>query len=141
MVSEIKQLVEALANLALGGLSDIRDTRPTFGARVKTLGTLPSGIREALDLPDSGVLIIDVLSGSPADKAGIRGSTEVVTLGSFDFETGGDVITAVNGEVLNGAEQLNLLVSYESTDGEELRIDALRDGEAITLTVALEVMP
>lgn len=134
-------LAEALANLALGGLSDIRDTRPTFGARVQTLGTLPSGIREALDLPDSGVLIIDVLPGSPADKAGIRGSTEVVTLGSFDFETGGDVITAVNGEVLNSAEQLNLLVSYESTDGEELKIDALRDGEAITLTVALEVMP
>jgi S1-C subfamily serine protease len=134
-------LVEALANLELGGLSDIRDTRPTFGARVQTLGTLPKGILEALDLPDEGILIMDVLPGSPADKAGIRGSTEVVTLGPFDFETGGDVITAVNGEALNSAEQLNLLVSYESTAGEELRLDALRNGEVITLTVTLEVMP
>ena len=134
-------LVEALANLELGGLSDIKDTRPTFGARVQTLGALPTGIREALELPDEGVLVIDVLSGSPADKAGIRGSTGVVTLGPINFETGGDVITAVNGEALASAEQLNLLVSYESKAGEELRLNALRDGEAITLTVKLEVMP
>ena len=134
-------LVEALANLELGGLSDIRDTRPTFGARVQTIGALPKGIREALDLPDDGVLIIDVLPGSPADKAGIRGSNEVVRLGSFNFETGGDVITSVNGEALYSTEQLNLLVSYESTVGEELRLDVLRGGEAITLTVTLEVMP
>ncbi len=64
-----------------------------------------------------------------------------MTLGPFDFETGGDVITAVNGEALNSAEQLNLLVSYESTAGEELRLDALRNGEVITLTVTLEVEP
>ena len=64
-----------------------------------------------------------------------------MTLGPLDFETGGDVITAVNGEPLNSAEQLNLLVSYESTPGEELRLNALRDGEAITLAVTLEVMP
>jgi len=134
-------LVEALANLELGGLSDIRDTRPTFGARVQTLGALPKGIRKALDLPDEGVLIIDVLPGSPADKAGIRGSTVVETLGSFDFETGGDIITAVNGEALNSAEQLNLLVSYESAAGEELRLDALRDGETITISVTLEMIP
>ncbi|MFL7838756.1 MAG: S1C family serine protease [Candidatus Promineifilaceae bacterium] len=134
-------LVEALANLELGGLSDIRDTRPTFGARVQTIGTLPKGIREALNLPDDGVLIIDVLPGSPADKAGILGSTEIVTLGSFQFETGGDVITAINGEALNRAEQLNLLVSYESKVGDELLLDVLRNGESITLTVTVEVMP
>ena len=134
-------LVEALANLELGGLSDMRDTSPTFGARVQTLGALPKGIREALDLPDEGVLIIDVLPGSPADKAGIRGSSEVESLGSFDFETGGDIITAVNGEALNSAEQLNLLVSYESAAGEELRLDALRDGETITISVTLEMIP
>ena len=134
-------LLEALANLEMGGLSDIRYTRPTFGARVQPLGALPKGIREALDLPDEGVLIIGVLPGSPADKAGIRGSSEIVRLGPFDFETGGDVITAVNGEALNSAEQLNLLVSYESVAGEELRLDVLRDGEAVTLAVTLEVVP
>jgi S1-C subfamily serine protease len=108
---------------------------------VQTLGALPKGIREALNLPDEGVLIIDVLTGSPADKAGIRGSTEVVTLGPFDFETGGDVITAVNGRALSSAEQLNLLVSYESRAGDELSLDVLRDNEAITLEVTLEVLP
>ncbi len=134
-------LVESLANLKRGGLSDIRDIRPTFGARMQTLSVVPKGIREALDLPDEGVLIIDVLPGSPADKAGIRGSSENVMLGPLNFEMGGDVIMAVNGEDLNSAEQLNLLVSFESAVGEELRLDALRNGEAITLTVTLEVEP
>lgn len=81
------------------------------------------------------------MGGGPADKAGIRGSTEVVTLGSFEFETGGDVITAVNGEALMSAEQLNLLVAYESTSGEQLRLDLLRDGQTISITAVLEVIP
>jgi S1-C subfamily serine protease len=133
-------LIEALANLELGGLSDIRATRPTLGSSLRTVSLLPGSIRELLELPDEGVVVIDVLPGGPADKAGLRGSQRTVEVGAFEFPAGGDVITAVNGEALMNAEQLNLLITYEGEAGDLLEFAVLRDGREINLTVTLEIL-
>ncbi len=133
-------LIEALANLELGGLSDIRDTRPTLGADLQTVNLLPHGIRELLELPDEGVVVVDILPGSPADKAGLRGKQRTVKLSSFEFPAGGDVITAVNGVPLANTEQLNLLITYEGQVGDQLDFALLRDGQKINVTVTLEIL-
>jgi S1-C subfamily serine protease len=133
-------LIEALANLELGGLSDIRATRPTLGARLRTVSLLPEGIRELLGLPDEGVVVIEVLPGSPADKADLRGSQRTVNVGSFEFPAGGDVITAVNGDRLVNAEQLNLLITYEGQAGDQLEFTLLRDGREMNAIVTLEIL-
>ena len=133
-------LIEALANLELGGLSDIRDTRPTLGAGLQTVNLLPKSIRELLELPDEGVVVVEVLPGSPADKAGLRGKQRTVKLSSFEFPAGGDVITAVNGVPLVNTEQLNLLITYEGEVGDRLDFTLLRDGEEMNVTVTLEIL-
>jgi S1-C subfamily serine protease len=133
-------LFEALANLELGGLSDVRDTRPTLGANLRTVSLLPEGIRELLELPDEGVAVIEVLPGSPADKADLRGSQRTVHVGSVEFPAGGDVITAVNGDRLTNAEQLNLLITYEGQAGDQLEFTLLRDGRQLNVTVTLEIL-
>lgn len=133
-------LIEALANLELGGLSNIRDTRPTLGVNLRTVSLLPEGIRELLELPDEGVVVIDVLPGSPADKAGLRGSQRTVTIGSTEFPAGGDVITAVDGVPLKNAEQLSALVTYEGQVGDYLLLTLLRDGREMNATVTLEIL-
>ena len=133
-------LIEALANLELGGLSDIRDTRPTLGANLRTVSLLPEGIRDLLELPDEGVAVIEILPGSPADKAGLRGSQRTVKLGSTDFPAGGDVITAVDGDRLTNAEELNLLITYEGEAGDQLEFTLLRDGREMNVTVTLEIL-
>ncbi|MGD9093467.1 MAG: trypsin-like peptidase domain-containing protein [Anaerolineales bacterium] len=133
-------LMEALSNLELGGLSDIGDTRPTLGADLRTVSLLPEGIRELIELPDEGVVIVDVLPGSPADKAGLRGSQRRVDLGSIILPAGGDVITAVNGVQLMDAEQLNQLITYEGEPGDQLEFTLLRDGQEIEVTVTLEIL-
>jgi S1-C subfamily serine protease len=132
--------MEALSNLELGGLSDIGDTRPTLGADLRTVSLLPEGIRELIELPDEGVVIVDVLPGSPADKAGLRGSQRRVDLGSIILPAGGDVITAVNGVQLMDAEQLNQLITYEGEPGDQLEFTLLRDGQEIEVTVTLEIL-
>ena len=133
-------LIEALANLELGGLSNIRDTRPTLGVNLRTVSLLPEGIRELLELPDEGVVVIEVLSGSPADKADLRGSQRTVTIGSTEFPAGGDVITAVDGVPLKNAEQLSTLVTYEGHAGDQLEFTLLRDGQEMNATVTLEIL-
>jgi S1-C subfamily serine protease len=133
-------LIEALSNLELGGLSDIRDTRPSLGASIRTVSILPEGIRELLELPDEGVAVIEVLPGSPAEKAGLRGSQRTENIGSVEFPAGGDVITAVDGVELMNAEQLNLLITYEGNAGDQLKFTVLRDGRQINTTVTLEIL-
>ena len=49
---------------------------------------------------DSGAVITDVVNGSPADKAGLHGSTGETTFELQHVKTGGDVILAVNGKPL-----------------------------------------
>jgi len=133
-------LIEALANLELGGLSNIGDTRPFLGVRLQTVNLLPEGIRELLELPDVGVVVIDVLPGSPADKAGIRGSQHTVKVGSIEFPAGGDVLISVNDERLSNAEQLNKLVTYEGQAGDQLEFNLLRAGSEMKATVTLEIL-
>ncbi len=133
-------LVEALANLELGGLSNIRDTRPTLGVRLQTVDLLPGPIRELLELPDEGVVVVEVLAESAADKAGLRGRQRTVTLGSTDFPAGGDVIVAVDGVPLINAEQLNKLITYEGKAGDQIDFTILRDGQEMNMIVTLEIL-
>ncbi len=132
-------LTEALASLELGGLSNIRNTRPTLGVRLQTVSILPGGIRELLELPDEGVVIIDVLPGSPADKAGIHGSQRTLILGSTEFPAGGDVIVAVDGVQLTNAEQLSQIITYEGKAGDQLEFTLLRDGQEMNVIITLEI--
>ena len=46
----------------------------------------------------SGALISDVVNGSPADKAGLKGSTGETTFQLQHIKTGGDVVIAVDGK-------------------------------------------
>ncbi len=133
-------LVEALSNLELGGISNIRDTRPALGVSLRTVSILPEGIRELLELPDEGVVIIEVTPGSPADRAGLQGSQSTVTIGSTNFPAGGDVITAVDGEKLINTEQLNALITYERMEGDQFELTLLRDGQEMKVTVTLELL-
>ena len=75
---------------------------------------------------NAGVMVSQVFEDDPADKAGIRGSTGVVTLGPFDFETGGDVITAVKGRGANerGAAEFTSLLREQGRRGTKARCAA-----------------
>src|SRR5437660_838699 len=72
-------------------------------ARYPTLGvrTLPIGPELADEMglaADSGLLIMQVVPGSAADRAGLRGGNERAYLGNTTILLGGDLIVAVDGE-------------------------------------------
>ncbi len=104
--------------------------------------SINSQIAEAMNLPadQQGVLVGQVQSGSPADKAGLRGSEKPVTLNGQEFAIGGDVIIAWDGEALTGMPQLQARVR-RSQPGDEITLSILRDGRQQQLEVTLEARP
>ncbi len=104
--------------------------------------TLDSQIATAMNLPadQQGVLVGQIQPGSPADKAGLLGSAESVTLNGQEFAVGGDVITAWNGEAITSMPELQARVR-QSEPGDEVTLTILRDGEQQELTITLEARP
>src|SRR6266576_525123 len=87
-------------NTAKAVLNDLvtlgRVRRPALG--VRTIPITPE-LAEQMGLPsDSGLLIVQVVAGGAADRAGLRGGTERAYLGNSPIMLGGDLIVAVDGE-------------------------------------------
>jgi len=59
--------------------------------------TVTPQIAQAMNLPadQQGVLVGQVETGSPAEQAGLRGSSKAVTINGRRFMVGGDIITAL----------------------------------------------
>src|SRR5919106_5547923 len=68
----------------------------------------------------SGLLILQVAPGGPADKAGIKGGSSLRVIGGAEIPIGGDVITQIDG---NSIRNLNDFRNYLSGKevGDELR--------------------
>jgi S1-C subfamily serine protease len=133
-------LLESLANLELGGVTDVSDTRPRLGIAAQSIELIPPGLRDELGLPQQGVVIMDVQAGSVADTAGLQGTGETITLGDdFEVPVPGDVIIAIDGEAVASVEDLSSTVTYESMAGDELDFTIVRDGVEISVPVTLEI--
>jgi len=101
--------------------------------------TLMPEVAQAMGLPEtqSGVLVGEVVGGSPADKAGLRGSYKPVTIGGQRLLVGGDVIVAWDDQFVTQMEELKALVG-KARVGQEVTLTVLRDGERIQIQVTLE---
>ncbi len=88
----------------------------------------------------SGAMITDVVGGSPADKAGLKGSTGETTFQLQHVKTGGDVVIAVDGKPVFQNNDLSELVALHKP-GDTVTLDIIRDGHHATVDVTLGVAP
>jgi len=100
-------------------------------------------LREAgMDVPvDEGLLVAEVVSGSPAAKAGIRGGDRVVRIGNTEVPLGGDIITAINGEPIADFQGLTVYLESETQVGDTVEATLIRDGREMTVSVTLAERP
>jgi serine protease Do len=75
------------------------------------------GLKEA-----AGALVSDVISGSPAEKGGLKQ---------------GDIITSYNGKQIKTPNDLSLAVA-DSPIGKEAKVDVIRNGKPMQLRVRVE---
>lgn len=105
---------------------------------IQVLSEVSLFVQEELDLERStGVYILEVTPGSPADEAGLRGTDA----GEGEVPLGGDLIIAIDGqEVQNFEDFMGYLLTYKKP-GDEVVISAIRDGEIMEFEVRLAERP
>jgi S1-C subfamily serine protease len=119
------------------------ETAPAGSAWLGIAGvTVSPEVAKAAGLAEDqqGVLIEEISSGSPADKAGLHGSTKPVTVQGQRLMVGGDVITAWDGHPVTQMEELRTRIG-EAQVGQEVTLTVLRDGEQVQVQVTLAARP
>jgi S1-C subfamily serine protease len=104
-------------------------------------GDITPEIAHALNLPvPQGVLIERVLSGGPADDAGIKGATGQATIAGQTFPVGGDIITKVDGKAITGMDEVVSAVN-DHKPGDEITLTIFSGGQQKDVTVKLGDRP
>jgi S1-C subfamily serine protease len=85
--------------------------------------------------------VLEVVGDSPADAAGLQGSSEPVTIDGNDLFIGGDVITAIEGDPIEGMDDLIVYLVKETRPGDTVTMTVLRDGEERSIEVTLGERP
>ncbi len=104
---------------------------------VQVLSEVSLFVQEELDLPQSsGVYILEVTPGSPADKAGLIGAVTAPT-----HPKGGDLIIAIDDQIVNDFEDfMGYLLTYKKP-GDNVTILAIREGETLEFDLVLGSRP
>ncbi|MBN1658618.1 MAG: trypsin-like peptidase domain-containing protein [Anaerolineae bacterium] len=113
---------------------------PWLGVDTVDLTSLIAGmLRDAgIDVAaDSGLLVLDVTGGGPADQAGVQGGSRWVRFGRYQIPVGGDIITAVDGEPTADLETLTVYLEMEKAIGDVVELTILRGDREITIPVVL----
>ncbi len=90
----------------------------------------------ALDTDQTGALVGEVVTGSPADKAGLQGGRRPFDLNGEQIVIGGDVITAVDGKAVETMQGLSAAIRAQQP-GAKVELTVLRDGKEIVVAVTL----
>jgi len=81
-----------------------------------------------------------VVSGTPAE--GVHGrSTGSETVYDQRVPTGGDVIKRMDGTLISTQQALSSFLALETSPGEEIDIEILRDGERRTVQLTIGERP
>ena len=94
------------------------------------------GLQEA-----KGFLIITVVEGSPAAKAGLHGSDKTVESDGISYQIGGDVILSVDRKEVRKIDDILIHLQREKTVGDKMVLQILRDGRVSDFTLVLEERP
>lgn len=101
--------------------------------------TIPADAAAKLNVP-TGVEITNVVSGSPASKAGLKGSTGSTVVNGQPYATGGDVITAVDGRPVESADALQTEIAGRKP-GTKVTLTIVHGGSTKQVTVTLGSRP
>ena len=100
------------------------------------------GIADRLGLDEPrGFLVIDVVAGSPAEKAGILKGNEDTVIDGIPIKLGGDVIIAVDNNTVRKIDDLLAYVEMEKSVGDDLELTILRQGETMEVIATLAARP
>lgn len=115
-----------------------RVARPWLGV---TGISLAPGLSEAIGAGiQKGVMVVEVIRGSPADRAGLRGGHRQVIIGGLRLLLGGDIITAIDEHEISSMKQLVGLLDKLKV-GQTVNLQIFRDSRPLELNALLAERP
>ena len=98
---------------------------------------------EAMGLPRDtrGALVIDIAPGGPAAKAELRGSDGTLEMEGLELPVGGDVITAIDGNPVQGISDVIAYLVSNTRPDQKIVLEVLREGEPVKVEVTLGTRP
>jgi S1-C subfamily serine protease len=87
-----------------------------------------------------GGLVSEVVSGGPAEEAGLKGGDDKLTFQAGRYRTGGDVILQVDGRDIVGPDDLAEVIAANQP-GEKVTLTILRDDERKQIELTLGKRP
>jgi S1-C subfamily serine protease len=125
-------------NTAKAVLNDLltlgRVRRPALG--VVTLPISPDIAGDLGLASDYGLLIIRVVAGGAAERAGLKGGTERAYLGNTPIMIGGDLIVAIDGQDVQDQQELSRIMNNHRA-GDSVKITIYRGKRRMDVEVTL----
>jgi S1-C subfamily serine protease len=125
-------------NTAKAVLNDLvtlgRVRRPALG--VRTIPITPELAEQMGLAADYGLLIVQVVPGGSADRAGLRGGSERAYLGNIPITVGGDLIVAIDGQEVQDQQDLSQLMNSHRA-GDTVRVTVYRGKRKLDINVTL----
>ncbi len=125
-------------------IAEGRYPHPWLG--VEVLSLTPEWVqalrRIGMEMPvEKGLLVLSVVRGGPADRAGIRGGNQIARIGGYRIPVGGDIITAINGHPVPTLQELNVYLDAQTRVGETVEVTLFRGGREMKVNVTLTERP
>jgi len=99
-------------------------------------------LAKVLDLKQAkGFLVMTVVDGSPADKAGLKGMSQTKVIDGKEYPVDGDIIISVDGKEVRKISDILIHLQREKSVGDEMVLGILRDGDFMDLTLKLVERP
>ena len=125
-------------NTAKAVLNDLvtlgRVRRPAMG--VRTIPITPELADQMGLAADSGLLIVQVVPGGAADRAGLHGGNERAYIGNIPITLGGDLIVAIDGQEVQDQQDLSQVMNNHRA-GDTVRVTIYRGKKKIDVSVTL----
>jgi len=99
-------------------------------------------LARVLDLKEAkGFLVITVVDGSPADKAGLMGMSVTQIIDGKEYPADGDIIISVDDKEVRKISDILIHLQREKSVGDTMSLGVLRDGEFMHISLELVERP
>lgn len=86
---------------------------------------------------NQGLLVVETIPGSPAEKAGIKGGNQRVLVGNYEIALGGDIILSVDGQPMKNEQDLSNYLQSQKQVGDTIDVSILRKGQGQPVTLKI----
>ncbi len=125
-------------NTAKAVLNDLltlgRVKRPSIG--IQSIGISPDFAQQYGLAAESGVLILRVVPGGAADRAGLKGGSRRIVYGNVPLEIGGDLIVEMDGQPVESPQDLARVLDNHRS-GDTIEVVVFRGDRKLKVRVVL----